>query len=93
MKSANVKRSIVVGGHKTSITLEDVLGRTKGNRAGQGFDGDADGYSNRRDATTGKPVFRDPLVCTRPGPFTKSGATAGTTVAPISAASFGGRGD
>ena len=25
MKSANVKRSIVVGGHKTSITLEDAF--------------------------------------------------------------------
>ena len=25
MKSANVKRSVIVGGHKTSITLEDAF--------------------------------------------------------------------
>src|SRR5262245_5551311 len=55
VKSLNIKRSVIVGGHKT---------RAEGNRAGPGCIVGEDGYRNRHDARTEKSVVGHPLVCT-----------------------------
>jgi hypothetical protein len=66
MKSLVIKRSVVVDGHKTSISLEDEFWSGLKDCAGPGCVGGADGYRDQHDAPTEKSVVCDSLVCTRP---------------------------
>jgi hypothetical protein len=60
MKSPVIKRSIIIDGHKTSVSLEDAFW--------SGLKEIAQAQGDRQDAPRGQPVLRDPPVRTRPGP-------------------------
>jgi hypothetical protein len=67
MKSSVIKRSVMVGGHHTSISLEDEFwSGSEGDRTGSGCVVGPDSHRDRHDAPTEKSVIGDPLVCTRP---------------------------
>jgi Ribbon-helix-helix domain len=86
MKSQVVKRSVVLDGHKTSITLEDAfwsilkeIAQAEGATVSQTI--------TEIDKSRQGGNLPDPPVRTRPGPFTKSGGhRRGTRQPQISAA-------
>ena len=69
MKSQVVKRSIVIDGHKTSVSLEDAFwtGLREIAQAQHATLSKLVG-ENRQDAPTRQPVFSDPLVRSRSSP-------------------------
>ena len=66
MKSPVIKRSVVIDGHKTSISLEDAFWSSlKAIAHSPRCDGAADGYNDRQDTQAGQFVLRGPSICTR----------------------------
>ena len=68
MKSSVIKRSIVIDGHKTSVSLEDAFWRgLKEIARGQQATLSNVVAEIDKSAPTGQPIFSDPSVRTRPG--------------------------
>jgi predicted DNA-binding ribbon-helix-helix protein len=91
MKSPVIKRSVIIDGHKTSISLEDEfwsglkeIAQAKGATVAQTVT-EIDKTRQRSNLSSAVRLFVLDWVRSQ-----KVGATVGETAAPISAASFGG---
>ena len=66
MKSSIIKRSIVIEGHKTSVSLEDAFWRGLKEIARPASDAVECSRRDRQDPPTGQPIFSDPSVRAQP---------------------------
>jgi len=85
MKSSVDKRSIVIDGHKTSVSLEDPFWTDpEKNRAYRATDTIGVGRCDRRYARTEQSILGDPPVCSSPLPLWWRQANGGGEAHPAS---------
>jgi hypothetical protein len=65
MKSPVVKRSVVVAGHKTSVSLEEAFWNGMKEISGERNVTLSDGWRDRHQAPAGQSIFGDPAVRAR----------------------------
>ena len=72
MKSSIVKRSVVIDGHKTSVSSEDAFWNDLKEIARQATTDVVEGArGDRKRTSAGQSMFGDPPVCVRPSPHAR----------------------